>query len=339
MKNQISFLAILFAVSNAHGQSDSTQFYFNKGLEEKKASHWLQASKHFNKAIKFDAKFTNAWLEDGLVNLEMRKTDQAKADFTKVYELEPGNAIATRELMELSFNYRQWAKALEFAQKCSSCPNAPRITALSYYQLEDYGKAEKLLLQVLNSNPADAVLNYSLAKTYIEMEAYPKAAPYFQKAIDLDTSRVNWMVELGDEFYEAQRFKDAVKYYNMAINHGYTPNNDFLTDLGFSYIYSMEYKKGEDMIKGVYDKNPGKKDLLSDVADAFYDRKMYDKALEYCQKLLELDMKDTKALYKAGLCFQKKGEKDRGQAMCDKAIEMDPSLASLKKQQSFGAGL
>jgi hypothetical protein len=34
-----------------------------------------------------------------------------------------------------------------------------------------------------------------------------------------------------------------------------------------------------------------------------------------------------------GMCYQKKGEKDKGVQLCDKAIEMDPSLASLKQKK------
>ena len=64
-------------------------------------------------------------------------------------------------------------------------------------------------------------------------------------------------------------------------------------------------------------------------------QKQYDKSLAYCQKLMELDAKDGKALYQAGLCFQKKGQKDRGQQMCDKAIEMDPSLTSLRRKKEI----
>jgi hypothetical protein len=36
-----------------------------------------------------------------------------------------------------------------------------------------------------------------------------------------------------------------------------------------------------------------------------------------------------------GMSFQKKGEKDRGQQMCDKAIEIDPSLASLRRKKEI----
>jgi len=37
--------------------------------------------------------------------------------------------------------------------------------------------------------------------------------------------------------------------------------------------------------------------------------------------------------------YQKKGEKEKGQRLCDKAIEMDPSLASLKQKKQLMPGL
>ena len=83
------------------------------------------------------------------------------------------------------------------------------------------------------------------------------------------------------------------------------------------------------------EKKPGNKDLLRDMAEAFYKGKMYEKSLGYCQKLMEMDMKDGKALYQAGLCFQKKGEVSKGQQMCDKAIELDPTLAGLRKKKEI----
>ena len=322
----------------AHSQTDSSQFYFNKGSEEKNAKHWLVAAKFFDRSISFNDKNAAVYIENGLVNLEMRKTDAAKASFTKALDLDPDNKIAVRELMKLNFNYRQWQKAIDFAVKCSSCEAEEKnwILAMSYYELEDYAKAEKALLAFVKSHPDDASANYTLARTYMQMEANDKGYPYFRKAIELDTTKVSWMVEFADENYEAQHYKDAVVYYNKALQHGYIANTALNTDLGFSYIYSNEYQKGEEMIKKIIEKNPGKKDLYRDIADAFYNRKMYDKALQYCQLLLESDPKDAKALYQAGLCFQKKGEKDKGQAMCDKAIQMDPSLASMKRQINNG---
>lgn len=109
-------------------------------------------------------------------------------------------------------------------------------------------------------------------------------------------------------------------------------SNDFSENLGYAYIFGGEFEKEEKLLLAILVKKPGSKDILRDIAEAYYGQKMYDKSLEYCQKLMELDMKDAKALYQAGLCFQKKGQKEKGQGMCDKAIEMDPSLASMRQK-------
>ena len=210
---------------------------------------------------------------------------------------------------------------------------------MSYFKLEDYGNAEKKLLGFLAKNPKDAEATYTLGRSYMEMELEGKAIPYYQKAIELDGTKYQWMVELGLLYFNNNSFKNAVVYFNKAVENGYTKNNDFSENLGFAYLYSGEYDKGEKIIQELMARKPGDKELIRDIALAFYDGKQYDKCLDYCQKLMELDMKDGQALYQAGLCFQKKGQKDKGQAMCDKAIEMDPSLNKLRKQQSFSAGL
>jgi hypothetical protein len=40
-----------------------------------------------------------------------------------------------------------------------------------------------------------------------------------------------------------------------------------------------------------------------------------------------------------GLSYQKKGEKEKGQQMCDKAIQMDPSLKNLKEEKKMPGGM
>jgi hypothetical protein len=41
----------------------------------------------------------------------------------------------------------------------------------------------------------------------------------------------------------------------------------------------------------------------------------------------------------AGMSFQKKGQKEKGQKICDKAIEMDPSLARYRQKKDMSMGL
>jgi len=338
MKNFLTALTILLSI-HSFAQTDSATYFYQKGIEEKIARRYLAASRHFDKAIKFNPAYTAAYIENGYSNLEMRKTDAAIGHFTKANELEPANNAPIRELMNLYFSYRQYAKAVEMAQKCSGCPNADKITALSYYQQEDYGKAEKALLSYIAKNPNDAETNYALGRSYLEMEQERKAIPYYEKAIQLDTAKAAWQHELGLVYYNNNNFKAAVVAFNKAAANGFPPSNDFSENLGYSYIYSGDFEKGEKILLDIMAKKPGNTDILRDIAQAYYDTKLYDKSLEFCQKLMEINPKDGKALYQAGQCFIKKGQKDKGQAMCDKAIELDPSLGKLKKQQSMPGGL
>lgn len=339
MKNSITAILVLLNAVTYAQPVDSAVYFFNKGAEEKTAKRYLAAAKQFNKAIQLNPKYVTAFIENGFTHLEMRKINEAKENFIKANELEPDNKVVLNELMHLYFDYHQYEKALELANKCADCKGAEKIIALSYYQKEDYGNAEKALLALVAKYPEDAVSHYTLGRCYLELEAEKKAVTHYEKAVSLDTANKNWLYEMALLYYTVNDYKRAVIYFNKAAANGYFVNNDFMENLGYSYIYSGEFEKGEKLLMELMAKKPGSKEILRDIAQVYYDRKLYDKSLDFCQKLLELDKNDGKALYQAGLCFQKKGQKDRGQAMCDKAIELDPSLSKLKKQQKMGAGL
>jgi tetratricopeptide (TPR) repeat protein len=334
MKKLLALLSIItFAINVSAQISDSSQFYFQKGIEEKKVKRYLVASDYFTKAIELNPAFTDAYIENGYVNNEMRKTDAAKASFAKAFELEPENELVIKELSNIYFNYRQYQQALDMAQKCKTCTNKDRILAMCYYNMEDYGKAEKLLLSVVNKNPKDAEVTYTLASNYLAMGLEPKAINWYENAVLLDDKKSKWFFELGLLYSNTNNYKKAVASYTKAAELGFIRGNDFNENLGFAYIYSGDFDNGEKILNDLVGRRPGDKELIRDVAAAFFDSKNYDKALDFCQKLLEMDMKDGKALYQAGLCFQKKGMVERGMQMCDKAIELDPSLAGLKSKK------
>ncbi len=333
MKNLFT-LCLMLASATAFSQTtDSATYNYQKGIEEKTARRWLVASQYFERAVHFNPKYSAAYLENGYVNLEMRKTDPAKACFAKVIELEPGNIAATNELITLYFSYHQYQAALNLAQKCTACTNNEKVIALSYYKLQDYNNAEKILLKLVKSNPNDAEIMYTTGKVYSEMELASKAIYYYQKAVALDATQANWAFELGMLYFNTENYKNAVIFFNKAASLGFTQSPIFNENLGYAYLYSGEFDKAEKILLAIHEKKRGDKDIIRDLAQTYYEHQMYDKSLEFCQKLMELDIKDGKALYQAGLCFQKKGDLQRGAQMCDKAIELDPSLGRLKTKR------
>ncbi len=327
-------------VTSAFAIDDSAVVYFNKGMVEKEAKRFLVSHQHFTKAIAFDASYTEAYRQDAQVALEMRKTDIAIQQFQKVLQQLPNDQEAIRQLTDLYFNYRQFAKAIEFAKKCKGCENSDRIIGMSLYEQEDYAQALNYLKAAIAKNPADAEATYTIARTYLDAQDYKNAVPYYNKAIELDPTHNNWMYELGLIQYNFSDYKNAVINFEKAKDNGYITSNDFKENYAFALIYSGQIDKGEAMINDVITKKMGNKDLIRSVATVLYEQKQYDRSLTYCQRLLEANDKDGKALYQAGLCFIKKGNKAKGQGMCDKAIELDPSLSGMRtKQEGTGLGM
>ncbi len=335
MKNLLLAAATLIGSHAMALDPDSSSIYFNKGLQEKTNKRLLVASQAFEKAIIFNPTFKAAYLENAQVLMEMRQVHKAKENFTKLFELDPSNQVAIRELTALYYNYNQFDKAIEFAKKCNDCGNTQRVIGMSLYKQEDYAGAEKYLLAAIAKDPQDAEAAYTLARNYLDMEAYTKAVPWYEKALIMNGAKNAWMYELGLLYYNNNSYKNAVIAFEKAAANGYEQKNDFNENLGYASLYAGDYGKGENLLLGILKRKPNNTTILRDMAEIFYQQKQYDKSLEYCQKLLELDAKDGKALYQAGLAFIKKGEKDRGQQMCDKAIEIDPSLANLRKKKEM----
>ncbi|MFT3980513.1 MAG: tetratricopeptide repeat protein [Ferruginibacter sp.] len=338
MKN---LLSLVFIIISAHcfAAGDSSGYYFKQGMLEKANKRYLVAHQAFQKSISFDSNNAQAYLEDASVLMEMRRIHEAKQNYEKILTLDPANAVAIREMMDLYFSYRQYEKAIELANKCKDCANKNKVIGMSYYQMEDYSSAEKFLQAALKDDPTDAEVTYTIARNYLDMEYYKQAVPWYEKAIAMPNAKNVWMYELGLLYYNNNDYKNAVTAFEKAAANGYEQKNDFNENLGYAALYAGDYVKGENLLLNILKRKPNNTTLMRDMAEAFYSQKQYDKSLEYCQKLMELDGRDGKALYQAGLCFIKKGEKDRGQQMCDKAIQIDPSLEKLRRKKEMPNGL
>ncbi len=333
-----AILTLVFALSVqvvAAQSFDSAQFYFQKGIVEKNAGRYFTAAQYFNQSLTFDSTNTETFMENAFVYKQMRKTDQARVMYLKIFQLQPNDKKVAEELMNIYFNYKQYAKALDFAKLCEGCAKVDRIKGISYYELEDYPSAEIYLKKAITSNPSDAEAVYKMARNYVEMEEYNKAIPYYYLAVRFKEAKPMWMYEQGILLYNMSDYSGAVNSFIDAVNHGYARTNDFTENFGYACLYNGDYEQGEKMLMELWLKKPGNKDLLRGLAEVLYQKRQYDRSLTYCQKMLELDANDGKALYQAGLCFQKKGQVDKGQQMCDKAISMDPSLESLRRKKEI----
>lgn len=319
--------------------ADSARYYLNKGISENNSRLYAVASKDFEKAIQFKPDLTEAYIWNGKTNLSMDRMAKAEENFQKAYELDPKNNEVLGQLAILTFNNHEFQKAIDLVTKASNFDGALRIMGMSYYHLEDYGKAAKFLKDAVNKNNQDAEAYYTLGRTYLQLEDEKNAIGAYLKAIDLKKDNSQWSYELGLIYYNQNDFKSALKYFDIAANTGFNKSNDFYENYGFAQIYSGDAENGVKTLGTVMEHKPGNKELINNIAFALYQSGKYNVSLLYFQKLLELNPKDAQSLYMCGMVLQKTGQKEKGEKLCDNAINLDPSLKKYRQKNSMPNGL
>ena len=321
--------------------TDSADYFLQKGLVEKQNGRRLESLKNFEKAVKFDANSKEITSEMAFAYLDLRRYSQAREMFQKMVTLCDNSAATFKQLMLLSFQLKQHADVLLYADKLKAADPAEKV--LYYvgkvnYEMDNYGDAIKYLNGAAKEDPVNAEIPYLVAHCYADMMNYKLAIPYFQKAIELKPTEPYWLYELGLICYAMHNDKDALKYMLEAADKGLKRDNDYLENLGIAYLNVGSLDEGVNILNEILKRKPSDMNILNMVAEAYYYKGKYDLATEYWDKVLGYDKADASALYMIGMCYQKKGGKenlDKGIALCDKAIELDPGLASHKQKKSL----
>ena len=328
-----AFSTVLFA------QADSASLYLQKGIEEKQKGRHLDSLQHFEKANKYKKDDKEIVSELAASYLNMRRYQQAKASFQQLETLGVKTDSTYRQLMLLSFNMRQWDDAIKYASALKHVKKDEQTAyylGKSFYEKENLGDAITYLNIAAKENPANAEIPYTVARAYADMMNFKMAIPYFHKAIELNPTQSRWIYEMALIYYAIPDEQNSLKYMLEAGEKGYRKDNEYLQNLATAYVEAGKPEEGIGMLKEILKNRPSDMNLLNMLAESYYDIKKYDDAISYFDKILEIDKNNAEALYMIGMSFQKKGDKAKGQALCDKAIEMDPGLKSLKQEKQMG---
>ncbi|HET9431662.1 MAG TPA: tetratricopeptide repeat protein [Chitinophagaceae bacterium] len=319
---------------------DSADYFLQKGLREKKNGRRMESLKNFEKALKYDANNKAVIAELASAYLDLRRYSFARDNFKKLVELGDNSAGTCKQLLTLSFQLKQYEDVLTYAARLKKLDPSEKINfyvGKVQYEQDNYGEAIKTLGEAAKEEPANAEIPYMIAHSYADMMNYKQAIPYFQKAIELNPTQNYWIYELGLICYAMHDDKNALKYILEAGAKGYKRDNDYLENLGIAYLNVGDLDQGVAILGEILKRKPSDLNILNMVAEAYYYKGKYQQAIDYWDQVMYYDKNNASALYMIGMCYQKKGDKAKGQHLCDKAIELDPALASLKqKKQMMG---
>ena len=332
---------VVFTATIVSAQADSAAVYLKKAQDEKVKGRLMESFKHIEKAYGFNKTDKTIVSLMASTLMDLRRYSQAREKYLELEKLGDASAETYRQLMTLSFNLRQHEDAIKYAQLVKkSDPSAKTAYYIgkAHYDQENYGEAIKFLNIASQEDPQNGEVPYLIARSYADMQNYKQAIPLFEKSLALQPENSRLMYEIGLMYYAINDTKNTLKYFLMAGEKGYKRDNEYLENLAVAYLDNKEFDKGMGLLQESLKRRPSDMNLLNMVAEAAYDSRKYDMAIEHWDRILAIDKENASALYMIGMSYQKKGDKAKGQALCDKAIEMDPSLAKNKKEQKLPGG-
>jgi tetratricopeptide (TPR) repeat protein len=336
---KIIFTGLFMALSVIiFAQSDSSSFYLQKGLEEKTKGRKLESMKQLEKAYSYNKNDKQIVSELAASYLDLRRYGQAREKFQQLEKMGDQSDSTYRQLMLLSFNMRQFDDAIKYAsllKKVHPAEQTAYYLGRSFYEKEDLGNAIKYLDIATKENPQNAEIPYTIARAYADMFNYKQAVDYFQKALALNPTQSRWIYEMALIYYAIPDEQNSLKYMLEAGEKGYKKDNEYYQNLSIAYLNAGKPDEGIILLKDLLAKRPSDMNILNSLAEAYYDTKKYDDAISYFDQILTMDKNNASALYMIGMSFQKKGQKEKGMALCDKAIQMDPSLQNLKQKREM----
>lgn len=332
-------LLFIFLQLHVVAQKDSASHYYQTGQEALQEKKFRVSELAFNRSIEFDQNYLPS-LKGLYQTLKAQsRYPEAYAVLLKIAPLTPTtDEMVIGELADMSLSLRRWQDAINYGEKAIQL-NLPGNHAFAvskaYYNLEDYGKALKYADQAWRKDSSNAEIAYIAARSFLEMSNYKKAAGCYEQALAADPTKVIWMYEAGLVYYAIPNDKKAIYWIEKAGENGYAKSADYYENLANAYINDKQFEKGNEILVQLVSKRPYDTELLYNVADGYYKQTKYDLAIEYWDKVLALDKENAQALYMIGLSYQKKGDVQKGQQLCDAAIKLDPSLESLKKERKI----
>ena len=240
------------------------------------------------------------------------KNDEAKFQFQLVTEMEPENAGAWQQLLNLALKSEDIPEVMRICNKCIELfPHAPEYyfyLGIAYYQQEKYQEA-------LNA--------YYTGQNIIPKENMPLKSDFYG--------------QIGDIYYQMKKMDQAYKAYDEALK--YNENNVVVLN-NYSYFLSLEkkdLKKAERMSALCIKLEPDNATYLDTYAWIFFVQGNYTLAKIYIESALEKDKtKSAELVDHYGDILFMSGDKEKAVEQWKKAKEMGKNTEVLDRKIAEG---
>lgn len=238
---------------------DFADAFNNRGLCYERLGNIEKAANDYRKAVELDDSFyqaklnlTSALIQIGDLKeseILLNKIAPIYADSAHFFDLR-GKYYIKRN--ETDFAISDFKKSLELAPF-----NLETLTNLgfSFYLKKDFENAKETFLNVLSEEPEFAFALNNLSATYGQMESWPEALIFSEKAIKKQPNEVTFINTYALNLLETNQINKATEFINKALK--LQPANPYsLRNLGLLQLKKEDFAKANNTLKLVEASNP-----------------------------------------------------------------------------------
>lgn len=262
---------------------------YNYAYELHKQKNFPLAEQYYNKAIKIQPEFADAYINLSALYSEMNQPDVAKTVLNDGLKAVPGNGKLTVALQQLQKTQLD-KKFVDAAQK--------QETGKYKEAIEDY-------LTLIKAGTNTPEVYTGLGAAYQNDDNLKEAINAYNKALQLDSTNTDTLGYLAQAYYDDKQYDKAMAIYQKVL--ALEPQNE-------------EVKQQLLDIKRV------KAEQLEQKALNEYNARRYAKALEYLNAAQTLDGKSAYGFYYKGLVYDALSKYSFAIPQYQKALALDNKL-------------
>jgi len=195
--------------------------------------------------------------------------------------------------------------------------------------------AEKMLLASLEKDPGNPVTNFLLGRIKYNKEEYLKAIGYLSKALEADSTNVQYRFYLASAYNKNRWFENAI-YEFGALTEEYPDSVRFWLGLGYAYNHSWQFEKAVKAYRKAYELKP-KSDLcrrslvsaLVNRGTELYEKKKPDEARRHFIEAIKLIPTAWGAYNNLVVLEINEGNLDVAEEIARDILKLQPSSADL----------
>ncbi len=291
------------------------------------ASYWRDTGTLFRHAIAVGQESFVAYCDLGLLALEQRHYDEARALLTKALDLEPGHANTLINLGLLALHQRHYKEAETFLTKALdvSPGNPSALTNMGLLAMEQrhYDEAAPWLMKAVRVEPKNPKSLNNLGLLALYQRHYEEAGSFLTKALQVNPKNPSALTNMGLLSLEQGRYDEARQWLTKALV--LSPENaEILNNLGRLALIQGHYDEARQWLTKAINSDPEYASALYNQGVLAMDQEHYDEAKPWLKKVLELDPGHVDALNDLGLLALYQRHYDEAKAYLTKALDLDP---------------